>query len=203
MELLGGIAGIVAYLAFLPPVGFLLIQGEVVVPLFGSLYEAGPGLSVANAFGAVLFFFVSCLLVVITFIDLKTQEIPNSLNLCLLACGVLSLLILPQITLLSHLIGLVCVSVPMLLISLAAPGAFGMGDVKLMGACGLLLGWEQVLAATLIAIIIGGAQGVFFLATRRKKRKDHFAFGPALCIGIVAALYAGRLLVASSIMCFF
>ena len=143
----------------------------------------------------VLFYMlVVGLLAAASYIDIKTHEIPNKLNLALLACGVLSILLMPHISLTSHLIGLFCVSVPMLAVSLLFPDAVGMGDVKLMGACGLLLGWEQILVAAVIGILVGGLQGVYFLLSKKKGRKDHFAFGPALCIGIVTALFAGRYL---------
>jgi len=138
---------------------------------------------------------VSGLLAAAAFIDIKTQKIPNPLNLGLLACGVLSFFIMQQVPVLSHFIGLVCVSVPMLVINLVFPGAFGMGDVKLMGACGLILGWEGILIAAAIGIIIGGIQGVYYLIIRKKSRKEHFAFGPALCIGITLALFAGQPLI--------
>jgi len=131
------------------------------------------------------------LLATAAYIDSKTQRIPNQLNLSLLVCGLLSCFIMHQVTPLSHLIGLFCVSVPMLGIALLFPGAFGMGDVKLMGACGLFLGWERILVAALIGIIIGGVQGVYYLLFKKKGRKERFAFGPALCIGIVVAMFGG------------
>jgi len=80
----------------------------------------------------------------------------------------------------------------MLAIALIVPGAFGGGDVKLMAAAGLLLGWQQLLVAAFIGIILGGGYGVLVLATGKKDRKEHFAFGPALCIGIAAAMFGGN-----------
>jgi leader peptidase (prepilin peptidase)/N-methyltransferase len=66
-----------------------------------------------------------------------------------------------------------------------------MGDVKLMFAAGFLLGWQDALIAFFIALILGGVYGVIVLAARKKGRKDHFAFGPCLAVGIFAALLAG------------
>ena len=134
---------------------------------------------------------VIILLTCVAVIDAVTQEIPNALNLALLLCGFLAFFIAPQIDPTSRLIGLVCVSVPMLVITHVFPGAFGMGDVKLMGACGLILGWKYILVAAIIGILIGGVQGIFLLTTRKKTRKEHFAFGPALCIGVTSALFFG------------
>ena len=89
------------------------------------------------------------------------------------------------------LIGMVCISVPMLLLCLAIPGAFGGGDIKLMAAAGLFLGWQHTLLAMFFGILGGGFYGMYLLAVRKADKKDHFAFGPFLCVGIVLALLFG------------
>ena len=89
------------------------------------------------------------------------------------------------------LIGMVCISVPMLLLCLAIPGAFGGGDIKLMAAAGLFLGWQHTLLAMFFGILGGGFYGMYLLAARKADKKDHFAFGPFLCVGIVLALLFG------------
>jgi leader peptidase (prepilin peptidase)/N-methyltransferase len=132
---------------------------------------------------------VLCFLLVITLIDADTMEIPNGLNVTLLVCGVLAIFVAPEVTLLGRFIGLVCVSVPLLIITLIIPGAFGGGDVKLMAAAGFLLGWQATLVATFIGILIGGAWGAYLLISGKKGAKAHFAFGPALCAGIAIALF--------------
>ena len=98
---------------------------------------------------------------------------------------------MPEISFVSRLIGIVCVSVPMLLLTLAVPGAFGGGDIKLMGACGAFLGWKITLVSAFIAILFGGMWGIGLLLGKKKSRKDHFAFGPFLCIGMVIGLLWG------------
>jgi len=177
VPLVGGF--VLSFLAFLPPLAFLVTD-----KIF----------SLSNILGALLYFVVVFLLVAVFLTDLTTQQIPNSLNFCLLGCGVASLFVGADIAVGSHVLGLFIVSIPLFAIVLIAPGAFGMGDVKLMGTCGLILGWEQALLAAVIGIVIGGIQGIYFLATRKKTRKEHFAFGPALCIGIVFALFSGPLI---------
>ena len=90
-----------------------------------------------------------------------------------------------------HIAGALCVSVPMLLLCLAVPGGFGGGDIKLMAAAGLLLGWSQAFVAAFLAVLSGGAYAAYLLARGRAGRRDHIAFGPFLCAGIAAALFAG------------
>jgi leader peptidase (prepilin peptidase)/N-methyltransferase len=139
--------------------------------------------------GAVTMLLVCGVLAAIALIDWKTQYIPPQLNLFLALLGVLSVWTLPGPTVVERLIGAVSVSVPMILIVLAVPGGFGWGDIKMMAAAGVLLGWKDNAAAFFIAVILGGAYGAYLLLTKKKGRKDHFAFGPFLSIGIVVALF--------------
>ena len=131
-------------------------------------------------------------------IDAETQTIPNGLNLAAAGVGVLSVFLAlaadtgPVASVLGgRALGAVCVSGPMLLLCLLIPGAFGGGDIKLMAAVGLFLGWQHTLLAAFLAILAGGCYGIWLLATKKAGKKDHFAFGPFLCAGIVAAMLFG------------
>ena len=70
----------------------------------------------------------------------------------------------------------------------------GMGDVKLMGAAGLLLGWQRIL----LAMILGSVSGAIIHSVRMKRGAPRkLAFGPYLAAGIwVAALWGDRLIAA-------
>lgn len=140
---------------------------------------------------ALTLFLVSAVLVMITVIDAYTQTIPPVLNIILGALGLLSILTMPGISVAERVIGFFCISVPMFLIVLLVPGGFGGGDIKMMAASGILLGWKGNLAAFFIGLIIGGVYGAFLLISGKKGRKEHFAFGPCLSIGIFVSAYAG------------
>lgn len=140
---------------------------------------------------ALTLFLVSAVLVMITVIDAYTQTIPPVLNIILGALGLLSILTMPGISVAERVIGFFCISVPMFLIVLLVPGGFGGGDIKMMAASGILLGWKGNLAAFFIGLIIGGIYGAFLLISGKKGRKEHFAFGPCLSIGIFVSAYAG------------
>lgn len=140
---------------------------------------------------ALTLFLVSAVLVMITVIDAYTQTIPPVLNIILGALGLVSILTMPGISVAERVIGFFCISVPMFLIVLLVPGGFGGGDIKMMAASGILLGWKGNLAAFFIGLIIGGVYGAFLLISGKKGRKEHFAFGPCLSIGIFASAYAG------------
>ena len=179
VELAAGLLAALSWAAFFPPKAFLA----------GSLAPgATDSVLAANAF---LYFAVLACLLAIAYIDKDTMEIPDSLNIAIAVCGVLAIFIGPDIGLKSHLIGLAAAAVPLFIIAFLIEGAFGFGDVKLMAAAGLFLGWQNCLVALFIGIVIGGVYGSVLLITKKKGRKDHFAFGPSLCIGIAAAMFFG------------
>lgn len=205
VESLTGVLALVSFLAFLPPSGFML-SIEVTELFTATATDAGliagwVPLEWPAYYGAiiatVMVFFTLCLLVLVTFIDADTMEIPNSLSLWLAGLGLLSFAFGPTATLpwYDHLIGAVCISVPMLLLAFFVVGSFGLGDVKLMAAAGLILGWQLTLVAAFIGIVLGGIYGIYLLATRKKGRKEHFAFGPALCAGITLSIFVGPQLI--------
>ena len=139
---------------------------------------------------ALLALAVCGILLSVSLIDAETQTIPDRLNLALAVCGVLSVLLSPA-DWLPHIIGALCVSVPMFLLCLVIDGAFGGGDIKLMAAAGLFLGWQNTLLAMFFGIVFGGIYGIYLLAAKKAGKKDHFAFGPFLCAGIVIAMLFG------------
>lgn len=135
------------------------------------------------------------ILIAISIVDIKTMEIPNGFVISVLICGIISIGLFPQIGLISRMTGFFCVSLPLAMITFMVPGAFGGGDIKLMAATGVFLGWKLNLVSLLLGILFGGIYGIYLLVGKKKDRKDHFAFGPFLCAGIVVAMFAGETLV--------
>lgn len=141
---------------------------------------------------AVIAFLFLCILTVVAFIDMDTMEIPFPLVLAAGITGVASCFFFPEISLFERAVGMACVSVPLWLLTLLVEGAFGGGDIKFMAACGIFLGWKLNLLAFFLAVAGGGCYGIWLLAAKKKKKTDHFAFGPFLCTGAAAAMFAGE-----------
>ena len=135
------------------------------------------------------------LLLWLSVIDAKTQEIPPVFPISILVLGVLAIWTMPEVSILDRILGFFTISLPMYLIVLAVPGGFGGGDIKLMAAAGFFLGWKTILVSFFIALLLGGGYGIILLVTKKKGRKDHFAFGPFLCIGMVLGYYFGNALI--------
>ncbi len=72
---------------------------------------------------------------------------------------------------------------------------FGMGDILLMAAGGLMLGYKATLTAAFIAVITGALYGVILIIKNKNKHEDEkdnaFAFGPFLVVGLIFAIFYG------------
>lgn len=189
-----GVFAFVSWAAFMPPFGFLTHTLRTHNSPVTDTDTTGffPGLPFANA---LIYFIVLYCLFKLSWIDQETMEIPDRFHIIIVACGLFAVFLGPDIETRSHLIGIGIASVPLfviMIVCLLVTGveAFGFGDVKLMAAAGFFLGWQHTLVALFLGIIIGGVYGSYLLATRKKRGREHFAFGPALCIGIGIAMFA-------------
>lgn len=174
---------------------------EKISPRYAIVETLGGAIAVLSvviydfSFLALIVFITSIILVAITFIDLDNMIIPNSLIIVLIIPAVISIFVMPDVSIVSHIIGFFCISVPMLLLTLVIDGAFGGGDIKLVAVCGFMLGWYYVLPAIFIAILLAGIYAIYLLITKKADKKSHFAFGPFLSFGIIVALYWGELII--------
>lgn len=113
------------------PVRYLLVEllGGVLALgcrwRFGTAYTLGEGLF-GMRWQGLLALALCGVLLSIALIDAETQLIPNRLNAAVAVLAVLNLLLSPA-RWAGALIGMVCISVPMLLLCLAIPGAFAAG----------------------------------------------------------------------------
>ena len=67
----------------------------------------------------------------------------------------------------------------------------GLGDAKLAAMIGAFLGWPTAGVAIFLGIFLGGVAGAILLALRKKKRREHIPFGPALATGALLAMWWG------------
>jgi len=144
--------------------------------------------------GIGLFYFSVLLLILIT--DLEHQLI---LNIIIYPVAIIVLVInalTPSLSftpaffngLLGGGVGLVL----FLLIFLVSRGGIGLGDVKMAGLMGLMLGLPGVLVGIFIGIVVGGIVASVALLTKRKKGRQAIPFGPFLSLGTMAALLWGQ-----------
>jgi leader peptidase (prepilin peptidase)/N-methyltransferase len=78
-----------------------------------------------------------------------------------------------------------------------SPQGMGLGDVKLLGQLGLVLGWfgwGVLMAGVFLGLLTGALVSVLLLATRRGGWRTAIPFGPPLLAGAVLALALGAVL---------
>lgn len=132
------------------------------------------------------------MLMVLSVIDWRTFIIPNGINLVIFLLGVVRLVTdLENWGL--YVVGMLSVSLVFLLLYFLTGGnGLGMGDIKLVAAAGLLLGWPKMI----LAVLIGSLSGAIIHSVRMKHGAGNkLAFGPYLAAGLwIAALVGGPLI---------
>ncbi|RLB30986.1 MAG: prepilin peptidase [Deltaproteobacteria bacterium] len=144
----------------------------------------------------LLLLLFSAALLIITFIDLDHQIIPDVVSIPGIPCGVAASLLIPTISWLDSLLGILVGGGLLLLIAVGykwITGREGMGggDIKLLAMMGAWLGWKAIpfilLASSLIGILIGGGSGLVL----KKGLKTKIPFGPFLSISSIIYIFFG------------
>lgn len=142
---------------------------------------------------SVLYCLMASALLALSVIDFRTYEIPLGFNLFLAGLGIFRL-ILDLEHWSDYVIGFFAVSLFLYLLLIATKGrAIGGGDVKLMAAAGLLIGWKLIILAFFIGCILGS---VIHIIRMKVSHAEHMlAMGPYLSMGIlIAVLYGNQFL---------
>lgn len=136
---------------------------------------------------------ISCF-IVIFFIDLRHYIIPDSMLIVILLMTIISIWISDNYFVVlwyDRLIGLGVVAIIFLIIFFAEKickkELMGLGDIKLFGVMGLLLGYQLLLLGILISAIIALLAEVILLKSKHKI----IPFGPYLTIGFTIVIFFG------------
>jgi len=147
----------------------------------------------------VLFVFCS-VLIVISFIDLEFQIIPDKITLPGIPLGLIAgSFLLPDPFMLSDILGykaslagVLVGGVGFYAIALVSRGGMGGGDIKMMAMVGAVVGWKAVLLVTFLGSLTGSVAGVFLMIVKGKGRKTKIPFGPFLALGTLMTLFYGQ-----------
>ena len=194
-------------LDLIPVISYLVLKGNcrfcqspiswrypLVELLTGLIFYLGY-ISIGELHLLIKYLVLFSLLIIISFIDIDRQLIPNQLVLAILVWGIGWQLLAPELSWQQSLLGAILGGGILLLIAVISKGGMGGGDIKLMFAAGLVLGGRFTVLALFIACVIGAFVGGFLLATGIKKRKEPIPFGPFLAMGIFTASLWGEELI--------
>ncbi len=131
-------------------------------------------------------------LVVITFIDLDHQIIPDLITLPGIPIGfLLASTVLPA-GIKNSIIGIFLGGGLLYLVALISRGGMGGGDIKLMAMVGAFLGWKAVLLTIFIGSLLGSIVGIFLMVFKGRGRKHPVPFGPFLSLGTIVSIFWGK-----------
>jgi leader peptidase (prepilin peptidase) / N-methyltransferase len=196
----------------IPLLSWLLLKGKCsackapisarypVVELLGGLlaafaiyrFGAGPaGLAASLLLWALL---------VLTFIDLDTQLLPDDVTLPLLWAGLLANLWGTFVPLSTAVIGavggyLALWTIYWLFKLIRGKEGMGYGDFKLLAALGAWLGWKMLPLIVLLSSVVGAVIGIALIVFKGRDHNIPIPFGPYLAIAGAIALFWGPALV--------
>lgn len=188
----------IAWYDNIPLLSYLILKGRCrncgdpisprypLVELLTALGFMAGGL-VFDTLGALFNALVVASLVVLTFIDLETLTIPDTSVIIVLIAGLMWNVLKGEPWYLHLLTGAVVLVLAYLLAFFSK--GLGMGDVKLLGAMGVLLGAYGTLFAVLVASVAGSIVALYLLARKRVSMKTKIPFGPFLALGTFVSLY--------------
>ncbi|TYO99954.1 type 4 prepilin peptidase 1 [Geothermobacter ehrlichii] len=149
------------------------------------------------SWGTPVYWFFAAALVVITFIDLDHQIIPDVISLPGIVAGFAASFLLPWLSWVDSLLGVLAGGGSLLLVAgvyrlLTGKEGMGGGDVKLLAMIGAFLGWQAVLPVILFSSFAGSAVGIPLMLAQKADGKLALPFGPFLSLGALIQLFWGE-----------
>ena len=141
----------------------------------------------------LLYCLMASALLALSVIDFRTFEIPVGFNVFIAVLGLVRVLT-DWTNWQEYAVGFFAVSGVLYIIYLLTKGrGIGGGDIKLMAASGLLLGWKCNILAFLLGCIIGSV--IHLLRMRITRAERVLAMGPYLSVGIYISTLWGTHLI--------
>ena len=166
---------------------------EIVTAVLAVLLFRKYGVSL-DAFFSFLF---TCALIVITFVDLRHQIIPDIITLPGIPLFALAAILFMDITIKDSLLGILVgggflYAVALGYQLLTKREGMGGGDIKLLAMMGGFLGWQSIWFIIMAASIVGAVVGISVMVGKGKDTKYAIPFGPFLSIAAVAYIFWGH-----------
>jgi len=144
----------------------------------------------------LVFFIFTAILIVISFIDLDHQIIPDVLSLPGIPIFFLAAIFIVKIPWHEAVIGLLIGGGMLFLIAfiyqfITKREGMGGGDIKLLAMIGGFLGWKSLIFILLFSSFAGALVGLALMIIKKKDMKYAVPFGPFLSAAAVAFIFWG------------
>ena len=136
-------------------------------------------------------------LIIIAFIDLNKQIIPDVISLPGIGVGLILSFFVPYISFINSALGVLVGGGIIFIIGLAGSVIFkkeamGGGDVKLAAMIGAFLGWKYTIISLFLGFFLGALVGIFLILSKIKSKEDMVPFGPFIALGSFITLLWGE-----------
>jgi leader peptidase (prepilin peptidase)/N-methyltransferase len=160
------------------------------------------GAATANTFGFTLQLFAFGLMIAMaleqTLVDFCTHRLARGVTMRAALAGgpllTLAAINIDETVRIATMFGaFVSTLVLFLALSFMSKGGIGSGDVRLAPVLAMFLGWmgwSYVYMGLASGFILGGIWALALMFMGRANRSSHISFGPFLCVGAVATLFA-------------
>lgn len=154
-------------------------------------------------FTSIIYIILGCVFICIFFIDIDYYIIPDTMILIIMALGLISLITdlfidVSSLEVLDRIFGFVAFGGVFLLIAIIGEKALkrealGGGDIKLVAACGLLIGWKLMILGVFGGALIALLVEIPNILLKRREREAEIPFGPYLVLGIYLSTLFGNI----------
>ena len=154
----------------------------------------------------LIYIILSSALIIIAFIDLNEQIVPDVISLPGIVIGFIISFFVTYISFVDSALGIVVGGGIILVISLGGSviykkEAMGGGDVKLAAMIGAFLGWRYIIISLFLGFFLGALIGIILIVTKIKKREDVIPFGPFIILGSFITLLWGEQIISWYLGC--
>ncbi len=172
-----------------------------VIEFMSGILAVGILIKYGIAFEAVIYYTFVSILLVITFIDIDHQIIPDVITLPGIPIFFAASFALPEVTVVQSILGILIGGGSLYLVAwlyhlLTQKEGMGGGDIKLLAMMGAVIGWQGVLFTIFMGSAVGTVSGLLLMLKRRKTMKLAIPFGPFLAMGGMAYIFWGPRLIA-------
>jgi leader peptidase (prepilin peptidase)/N-methyltransferase len=145
----------------------------------------------------IIYIILSSALIIIAFIDLNEQIVPDVISLPGIVIGFIISFFVPYISYINSALGVVVGGGIILIIGIAGSVIFkkeamGGGDVKLAAMIGAFLGWRYIIISLFLGFFLGALAGIILILSKIKSREDTVPFGPFIVLGSFITLLWGE-----------
>lgn len=196
----------------IPMVSYLLLRGRCsscqirISPRYPAVEALTGGLFALTFFyfgfstATMVYLIFVAALVVITFIDLDHQIIPDVISLPGILVGFAGSFFVPWLTWSDSIFGVLLGGGSLLAVAwgyekLTGREGMGGGDIKLLAMFGAFLGWQAVFPVIFLASLVGTLVGVPLMLIQKGDTRLAIPFGPFLALAAIVYLFWGQMLI--------